>query len=233
LGRSALLDLFDQFDQIEEHDAFTLYLLPPIAADVLDFVPEEIANAAASSLTGAALLWGPSARLLVLPPFLLDATTRVSGYETEPLRVLLQRPRTIGVILARLGGYSVGLYRDGSFVLTKTGGRFVKNRHRKGGQSQRRFERIREGQIRNHFDDIDEVVRSRLLPEAASIDHIVLGGDRHTVQALLKRAPLPPALSAKLLPGVLDLPEPRLEILERTPGLIWRSRVLLLRGPGE
>lgn len=179
------------------------------------------------------LFWGPAGRVAITPPFPVEKAARYDGYQTAPLRDLLTRPRTLGVILVRLGGYSAGLYRDGAFVDTKTGGRFVKNRHRKGGQSQRRFERIREGQIREHFDDVAEVVRTKLLPVASEIDFVVLGGDRRTVQAWLKRAPLPDALAAKVLPRILDVPEPRLEILERTPAAIWTSRAIIKAMPPD
>jgi peptide subunit release factor 1 (eRF1) len=94
--------------------------------------------------TGAIAFLGERANLVVSPPFPPPAAPLTRGYITRPLRDLLTAPRTLGVILIRLGGYSVGVYRDGRFVDTKTGGRFVKNRQRKGGQSQRRFERIRE-----------------------------------------------------------------------------------------
>jgi peptide subunit release factor 1 (eRF1) len=161
----------------------------------------------------------------------VEERASLDGYHTKPLRDLLNRPRTLAVILVRLGGYSIGIYRDGAFSDTKTGGRFVKNRNRKGGQSQRRFERIREGQIREHFDALGEVVRAKILPAAAELDGVVLGGDRRTVQAWLAQAPLPPALASIVLPRVLDVPEPRLEVLQRTPVAIWSSRVVVLDEP--
>ena len=76
-----------------------------------------------------------------------------SELHTKPLVELLERKRCVGVFLLRLGGFSVGLLRDGYVVDSKTDRRFVKNRHRKGGQSQRRFERIREKQIHELFGE--------------------------------------------------------------------------------
>jgi peptide subunit release factor 1 (eRF1) len=232
LPRGALLRLLDRLDALPAEGAHTLYIPPAAAAAGLD----EHSTAALERLpegNGWVLFWGPAARVAVAPPFPVDERRRSGGYQTGPLRDLLNRPRTLGVVLIRLGGYSAGVYRDGAFVDTKTGGRFVKNRHRKGGQSQRRFERIREGQIREHFDDVAEVVRTKLLPVAADLDFVVLGGDRRTVQSWLKQAPLPPALAAKLLPRVLDVPEPRREVLERTPSAIWTSRAVIDAVPDD
>lgn len=230
LTRGALLRLLDRVDAQAGRGA-TIYL-PPFSRP--STLPSEMEAAAAfidESATGSVVISGNGPCLAVAPPFAVEEAASFDRYQTAPLRELLERPRTLGVILVRLGGYSVGVYRDGAFVETKTGGRFVKNRHRKGGQSQRRFERIREGQIREHFDDVADVVRGRLLPVAAELDAVVLGGDRHTVQSMLKRAPLPPALSAKVLPRTLDVPEPRRDVLERSPTAIWSSRVLILRAP--
>ena len=229
LTRPALLRLLDALDALDEPSARTVYAtpgssLPPEAAEVAS-------DALRESATGAVTFWGDAARFVVAPPFPVEEPATLDGYTTASLRELLTRPRALGVALVRLGGYAVGIYRDGTFTVTKTGGRFVKNRHRKGGQSQRRFERIREGQTREHFDDVAEVIRTRLLPEAATLDAVVLGGDRHTAQALLSRAPLPPPLAAKLLPRVIDAPEPRRDVLLHSPVAIWSSRVLMVREP--
>ena len=232
LSRPALLRLLDALDAVPAGEGRSVYLSaeegdPPDPAAVALFA------ALGDRGSGAVAFLGEHACLAVSPPFPVEAALAATGYVTAPLRALVTAPRTLGVVLIRLGGYSVGLYRDGRFVDTKTGGRFVKNRHRKGGQSQRRFERIREGQIREHFDDVAEAVRAKLLPVAAEIEWVVLGGDRHTVQAFLKRAPLPPSLAAKVLPRVIDTLEPRREVLERTPAQIWTSRAVILRDPRD
>jgi peptide subunit release factor 1 (eRF1) len=231
LSRLALLRLLDALDQSDGAGAGSLYLPAGHPPDAADHETAALLDALGESVTGTVAFAGEAAAVAVAPPFPLKLAASYHRYATEPLREELERPRALGVILVRLGGFSVGFYRDGGFVDSKTGGRFVKNRNRKGGQSQRRFERIREGQIREHFDDVAEVVRAKLLPLAAELDWVVLGGDRRTVQALLKRAPLPAPLAAKLLPRVLDTPEPRRDVLERTPGLIWSSRVVILRDP--
>ncbi|MGH2584245.1 MAG: Vms1/Ankzf1 family peptidyl-tRNA hydrolase, partial [Dehalococcoidia bacterium] len=179
MTRAALLRRLDLLDGLSEPDATTLYLRPH---DAVPTISSEAATAIErlASPTGAVLFWGSAAQFAVGPPFPVEHAVRHAEYVTAPLRDLLTRPRTLGVILVRLGGYSAGIFRDGAFVDTKTGGRFVKNRHRKGGQSQRRFERIREGQIREHFDDVADVIRTRLLPAAGGLDAVILGGDRRT-----------------------------------------------------
>jgi Actinobacteria/chloroflexi VLRF1 release factor len=52
--------------------------------------------------------------------------------------------RTIGLLLVRLGGYSVGIARAGMVLVAATGSRPVHGRSAAGGQSQQRFARRRE-----------------------------------------------------------------------------------------
>ena len=92
------------------------------------------------------LFWGPSEAHLVLPPFPVETTAAYDGWNTRPLVHLLQRPRTIGVLLLRLGRYGIGVFEDETLVLSKAGSRFVKGRHRKGGTSSVRFAHRREEQ---------------------------------------------------------------------------------------
>lgn len=222
--------LLDDLEGAAAEQARTIYRTPGSPL-VVDAEVGALLDLAGKSDSGYALFWSGARRLVVMPPFPLEQDERVEALAAGPLRALLLRERRLAIILVRLGGYAVGVYQEGGFSMTKTGSRFVMNRHRKGGQSQRRFDRIREGHIRELFDDVHELIRLRLLPLAASLDAVVLGGDRHTIQGLLRRAPLPPPLAAKLLPRVIDLPEPRQEVLERSPVAIWSSQVLLLAPP--
>lgn len=225
------MTLLDRLDAVIDPTARSWLLPPDGAADL----PDEFTELLPRTLpTGAAIFVGDRVAVIVQPPFAItDRTAAVSGFETAPLRAALLRDRTLAVILARLGGYSMGVLKAGEWTVTKTGGRFVKNRHRKGGQSQRRFERIREGQIREHFDSIHAAIQEKLVPHTHQIEHVVMGGDRRTVESLLARAPLPPALAGKLLPRFIDAPEPRLEVLKQTPRAIWSSRVAIPRQPSE
>ena len=64
----------------------------------------------------------------------------------------------------------------------------VKEKHSKGGFSQRRFERLREEDIAHHLDKVMEAIR-KILEEHPSIDHIIMSGDGHLIQETEKRLP--------------------------------------------
>ena len=90
------------------------------------------------------------------------------------LLALLDRHRTVLVLLLRLSGYAIGVFEGERLVQSKVGSRFVKARHKKGGSSSGRFARRREGQARALMDKASETfqqqaedLRRLLRPSAA------------------------------------------------------------------
>ena len=137
------------------------------------------------------------------------------------------RARLVGVLLVRLGGHAAGVFAGTDLLDSKVGRRNVHGRHKKGGSSQRRFERRREEQARVALESAADVAARILLPQAARLDALVTGGDRGAIEAVLgdpRLAPLRPRVAAR----VLDVPDPRLSVLRATPD---RFRTTILR-PG-
>jgi len=180
------------------------------------------------SETGAAFFWSDARRVVVLPPFPLAEARCRAGYEPLPLRSLLSQPRRVGVVLLRLGRYAVGVFDGERLVDSKTGQRFVKGRHKAGGTSQQRFARGREKQAREMFDKACEVVRARFEPVEQDLDHIFLGGERHTLGAFLKRCPYLRRLESRTMKRLLPVARPGQEALEAMPREIFKSEVLFV-----
>jgi len=178
--------------------------------------------------TGAVFFWSEAQRLVVLPPFPLREACCRSGCDASPLRSLLSEPRRVGVVLLRLGRYAVGLFEGERLVDSKTGHRFVKGRHRAGGQSAQRFVRIREKQIREMFDKACEAVQARFEPVEGELDHVFLGGDRHTLGAFLKRCPYLRRLEDRTMKRLLPVARPGQDALEAMPREIFKSQVLFV-----
>jgi hypothetical protein len=125
-------------------------------------------------------------------------------------------PRRVGVLLVRLGGWAAGIFEGTRLISSKVDSRQVQGRTAAGGWSQQRFARRRAGQARAALSDAVAVAERVLLPSVATLDAVVTGGDRtalRTVLAADSLAPLRPLLS----PRVLDVPDPRLRVLEATP----------------
>jgi peptide subunit release factor 1 (eRF1) len=151
------------------------------------------------------------------PPFppLAGAGT-YEGLHVASLLEHVRRERVVGVLLVRLGGHAAGVFAGRRLVASKVDSRLVHGRHRAGGSSQRRFERRREGQARQALEAAADVAARILLPHVADLDAVVAGGDRRALAAVLEDRRLAP-LRRLLAERVLDVPDPRLDVLRSTP----------------
>jgi hypothetical protein len=138
------------------------------------------------------------------------------GFDPGPLLAHVRRDRVVAVVLVRLGGHAAGVFSGRRLVDSKVGSRLVHGRHRAGGSSQRRFERRREGQARVALEAAADVAARVVLPHRADLDAIVLGGDRRALAEVLEDPRLRP-LRRLVTDPVLDVADPRLDVLKRTP----------------
>ncbi len=123
------------------------------------------------------------------------------------------RDRRVGVLLVRLGGCACGVFDGPRLTASKVTTRQVHGRSAAGGQSQQRFARRREGQVRVALDAFADTAARILLPAAGSLDAVVVGGERTAVDSVLadrRLAGLRPLVTGRLLDG----PDPRLAVLE-------------------
>jgi len=131
----------------------------------------------------------------------------------DALHAHLTVPRRVGIVLVRLGGYSVGVAVDGLVEASTTGARPVHGRNRKGGSSSARFARRRDNQARVALDAAAAAVARFLLPRADALDAVVLGGDASALDTLNADRRLTTLLT-RAEPRVLDVPEPRRAVLD-------------------
>ena len=150
------------------------------------------------------------------PPFPPLQVGTHEGFEPRPLLDHVARERVVGVLLVRLGGHAAGVFSGRRLVASKVGTRPVHGRHRAGGSSQRRFERRREGQARVALDAAANVAARVLLEHRRDLEALVLGGDRRALATVLEDPRLR-GLMPLMAERVLDVPDPRLAVLRRTP----------------
>jgi hypothetical protein len=135
-----------------------------------------------------------------------------------------RRDRRVGVILVRLGGYAAGVFEGSRLVASKVGSRLVHGRSAAGGWSQQRFARRREKQAREALKAAADVVARVVVPVADTLDAVVVGGDRRAVAQVLDDPRLAP-LRPLVVPPHLNVPDPKLAVLEGTPELFRAVRV--------
>ena len=222
--RRSLLRLVDEIEAGLSCDGEVAFLPP---GDVPREGWEWLPGPARTSETGLVLIRSGTFEIAVAPPFPLEMASgcEASDGPLGPLRDLLLQKRLVAVVLLRLGAYAVGMLRDGHLVLSKTGTRYVHGRHRAGGQSQRRFERNREKWVRELFDEVCDVCRSRLGPYAGELQHLAIGGDRHVLGQFLKRCEWIAPFAGRRLPSRVPVRRPGLAALKRAGEAVWSSRV--------
>ena len=234
LNRRKTLVLLDELAPAGDA-ALSVYVPPETAEDAVALqlegitaeppLPPEIAQLAADSPTGAVLFWGPPRRLLIRPPLPITDRFVASGYDVEALRRCLQQKATIATVLVRLGRFAVGAWRGEKLLSSKTSTGLVHGRHRKGGSSQRRFERHRQQQSHDFLDRACGHARDVLEPHLAELDYLVYGGGRDTIRSLRKQCPFLSRLAVPELPPLLAIPDPRRSVLEDAIVEVWSSAV--------
>ncbi|MCZ6538305.1 MAG: Vms1/Ankzf1 family peptidyl-tRNA hydrolase [Chloroflexi bacterium] len=224
--RSQLLERLIDFE-IEAGAEFVVELRPAsyTLSEEWDWLP----RSATGSENGIVLISSevrpsaPQPRLALLPPFPIDTASESNSF--DDLRGYIAEPRTLGIILLRLGYFAVGIAEDGNLVTTKAGSRYVKGQHRKGGQSSNRFRRNREKWIRELFDQAGEIANSRFSEYPGRIDHLALGGDRVVLGQFLKRVKLPDGLPERVLTNRLPVNRPGRAALDSAVRDAWSFRV--------
>jgi Actinobacteria/chloroflexi VLRF1 release factor len=174
------------------------------------------------------------------PPLADTSKKRAAGEAARPAGVTetadvaeavaahARRPRTVGVLLVRLGGYAAGVFTGYPPALAdaKTGSRLVHGRSAAGGWSQHRFARRREKQASEALQAAAVAAAGVLGRWGGKLDAVVLGGDKRAMADLRQDPRLAPYL-AIATDRFLTVPDPKRGILEAAPRLFLAVRIRL------
>lgn len=160
-----------------------------------------------------------------------DGTTAELVPPYRPLTDALAPDLRVGVLLVRLGGYAAGIFEGTVVRDSKVGSRQVHGRIAAGGQSQQRFARRRENQATVALQAAADNAVRVLLPEVGRLDAVVTGGERTAVEQVLEDRRLAP-LRPLVVDRLLDVPDPRLTVLQSAPELFRAVRIRVVDPPG-
>jgi hypothetical protein len=174
---------------------------------------------------------GAVARCHVPFPPLPDSAGLAAGEiadSAERISAHARSPRTVGVLLVRLGGYAAGVFTgpEARLAASKVGSRLVHGRSAAGGTSQQRFARRREKQASEALGAAAETAAKVFGPYAGKLDAVVLGGDRRAIAGLQDDPRLRPYLKLAV-ERFLTVPDPRLAVLRATPRQFRAIRIRL------
>jgi peptide subunit release factor 1 (eRF1) len=151
----------------------------------------------------------------------------------ESLRQLISQDLTIAVVFIRLGLYGIGLFNGERLVSSKVGTGLVHARHRKGGSSQRRFERHRDKQMEYFFTSVCEKSREKLEPFSGQIDCLFYCGEKTTVNSFVKQCSFLRTLNACVMPRLIDIRGHGQRALTEAINKIWSCEVIEWHEPEE
>jgi Actinobacteria/chloroflexi VLRF1 release factor len=135
-------------------------------------------------------------------------------------------PLRRGLLLARRGGYAVGVAEGPAVVTSKVDSRYVQSRTAAGGWSQQRFARRRENQAKAAAADAADACARLLVPEIERLTAVVTGGDRQFVDAVLADTRLT-GLRRLVAPLFLAVPDPKRAVLDDAARSAQRVRIRL------
>jgi len=213
--------LLDQLDAVRSplDDLLSAYIAPGSTA--AQGIPSEVADLVRRSGPdrGVAVFSDPLLFTIALvPPFPIqrDETVWAGSFRTDPLREILDTPAL--VVAAHAGetflGVALGTEGFSEHAVVRS---TVKEKHTKGGWSQKRFERLREEDIRQHADLVRERLPQILEGYRSIPAYAVVSGDPALVKLIAPAIDLP-ILEAKI--GRFDRKKPD-EILEEVYGFVF------------
>ncbi len=138
---------------------------------------------------------------------------------TDPLDALIHhaaRPRRVGAVLVRKGGFAVGVFEGDRLDVSKVGSAYVQGKTKAGGWSQQRYARRRGNQSRKAFADAAGEVVKILLPRVADLETVVTGGDKPALAAVFADPRLVD-VRPLVMPQVFAVVDPRLRVLQAFP----------------
>ena len=190
-------------------DLLTVYL--PAGTRLLAIVPEktlELVEEETCSLldrlnteTGMVFFYDLHSMIseAIVPPFPVSSAVWYikDSFETAPLEENLDTSCRMLILVLHAGESFIGFAPDARVFDTEEFIKSsVKEKHSKGGFSQRRFERLREEDIAHHMDKVFEAL-DKVLEENSPVDFVVLNGDTPLIREAEKRLPLSPEIIEK------------------------------------
>ncbi len=190
LSKKSSTELLDKISSIKasKDSLITLYLRPNEKIINRSDIGEEVCIYIESlkSETGIIGFFDTEApfvlSLIAVPPFSPDKTEMIRGSEFDCAKAkdIFERKRHTAFVIGHAGESFMGFATESELLREDFVSSSVMDKHSKGGWSQKRFEKLREEDIRHHIEKASEVF-SEILDEYHGItDTIVIAGDKKT-----------------------------------------------------
>ena len=228
-------DLLFQISSLRSRndDLLTAYLRPEEAVSDLDRF--ELDNsvkymmARIESPTGIALFYNLKstgmAPQIVAPPFMIleSQWKRDYAFDTTQLQEILDTNRVICILLAHAGESFIGISDRERVIEYKIVRSSVKEKHTKGGMSQRRFERLRDEDIRHHGEKARSAFEALIAGYKSELEMVVASGEHNLIKMITRDNEFPLLLRSIDPKAVLEK-----QNIDKIRVLAWSSRWYVL-----
>ena len=195
LGLRDMDSLLERLQAVRSPREDLLTACYPGASPEGGLLPEPLAKAvsAINSQRGGIILHCPQLfSLLLIPPFPIKESHSHEGAEfsLDPIREMMEEP--VLLVSAHAGDTFLGvcLSRD-KFEAEELVQSSVMGKHSKGGWSQKRFERLREEDVKAHVDLVTEKLEAMLGRYRPLLHYAVLSGEESLVRQIASSIDLP------------------------------------------
>ncbi|NWF95162.1 MAG: peptide chain release factor 1 [Candidatus Thorarchaeota archaeon] len=146
-------------------------------------------------------------REIVVPPAPISQFVYICGREfvTDELERMTEPRSMIVIVLLEGGKVTIGYLRGKRVELVRDEDYFIIGKTRAGGQSARRYERIREEKLLEFFRHVGRLLSELLLDKLDSVDAIVLGGNTIRAQEFLEKGELDYRIRQKIADTIIPV----------------------------
>ncbi len=184
-------------------------------ADNLTAILSELTKMREIPPTGVAFFFGileeggsnREIREIIVPPSPISQFVYICGREfvLDELEEMIKPKSLVVVVLIEGGKVTVGYLRGKHMELVRDEDYYIIGKTRAGGQSARRYERIRDERMHEFFKHVGKMLNEMLLDQLDSIDAIVLGGNTIRAQEFLEQGGLDYRLREKVADKIIPV----------------------------
>ncbi len=150
---------------------------------------------------------GKSIRDIVVPPAPVSQFIYLCGREfvTDELESMTMPKSLVVIVLIEGGKLTIGYLRGKHLELVRDEDFYIIGKTRAGGQSAKRYLRIREEKMMEFFKKSAEILSELLLDNLDNVDAIVLGGNTIRAQEFLEKGDLDYRLREKVAETIIPV----------------------------
>jgi peptide chain release factor subunit 1 len=146
-------------------------------------------------------------RQMIIPPAPISQFIYICGreFELEELESMTTPKSLVVIVLIEGGKVTIGYLRGKNIELVRDEDFYIIGKTRAGGQSARRYQRIREEKMLEFFRHTGKMLNEMLLDDIDNVDAIVLGGNTIRAQEFLEKGELDYRLREKVAEVIIPV----------------------------